>query len=130
LQRGFQGFQGNGMMGSGGNPIGSPMSSGLLGMNPNAPGGQPTAPSFGPSTMPQPQAPQGNMLAGPNNGTDLDRYRQAGQQDGVPLGFTGTMNGRNYVNGNPFLGEYMSQGSDPNKPSFAFQNWLTHYGLG
>ena len=128
LQRGFQN---NGMMGSGGNPIGSPMSSGLLGMNPNAPAGQPTAPSFGPSTMPQQAAPQGNNpLAGPNNGTILDQYRTAGTQDGVPLGFTGAMNGRQYVNGQPWAAEYMSQGSDPNKPSFAFQNWLTHYGLG
>jgi hypothetical protein len=82
----------------------------------------------------QVQAPQTNPaarnpFAGPNNGTFLDDYRQAGTQDGVPLGFTGTMNGRNYINGNPYAAEYMSQGTDPNTPSFAFKNLLTHYGL-
>lgn len=61
-------------------------------------------------------------------GNWLNDYRTAGSADGVPQGFTGTMNGRNYINGNPYAAEYMSQGTDPNSPSYAFQNILNMYG--
>lgn len=91
---------------------------------------------FGPPPgYPQYQPPQGlppnaqiqqAMLLGkmPRTGTSIDDYLSPGTQDGVPYGFTGTMNGRNYVNGNAYAPEYMSQGTDPNTPSFAFNNFL------
>lgn len=94
-------------------------------------------PSFGPmppSPMPQmPLGPRttggmanlGNQLAQqPRTGTWMDDYLKPGTQDGVPLGFSGTMNGRNYLNGNAYAAEYLSQGTDPNQPSYAFNNIL------
>jgi len=90
----------------------------------SSPGGPP------PANVPQ----QGSYWWGdwsqPSNGLDIYQYATPGTADGVPLGFTGTYKGKNYVNGNPWTPEYTSQGTDPNKPSFAFESWLRHYGLG
>lgn len=81
----------------------------------------------------QPAMGQGNPFAGPNNGTDLDRYRQVGNDAPAYLGqgFSGVdpRTGYQYANGTSFNAEGMTQSGDKSVPGFAFQNWAQHYGI-
>jgi hypothetical protein len=67
----------------------------------------------------------------PTFGNWLDDYSRVGQdatRDGAPqANYTGTHNGRNYINGKLYAGEGLSQGTDPNTPDYAFQNTLNQY---
>jgi hypothetical protein len=49
-------------------------------------------------------------------------------RDGLPADFTGTRNRRQYIRGHYWAPEASSQGTDPDVPSFAFQNYLSLYG--
>lgn len=57
----------------------------------------------------------------------LGDYANPASEMGVQQGYTGTQQGMNFINGHLYAGEGLSQATDPNQQSFAFNNFLRQY---